>query len=477
MKAAGEILALDGQSGQFAARRIGGICADTRRLVAGDAFFAVPGARDDGSRFIDEARAKGAAIVVGPRNSNGADVEVDDVRLALARAAAAFYSEQPQTIVAVTGTSGKTSVASFARQIFAELGREAASLGTIGVTSRALNIYGSLTTPDPVALHKLLSQLAANKVTHLAMEASSHGLDQKRLDGVRLTAGAFTNLSRDHMDYHPTEEHYLKAKLRLFSELLPDGAGAVIDADAPVAGQVVAAAHARGLRTMTVGAAGSAINIAHKAREGFSTRLVLRAGPKQRDVLLPLTGDFQVSNALVAAGLALACGEDVDAVLPVLERLQGAPGRLEKIGERNGAPAFVDYAHKPDALQKALEALRPFVTGRLIVVFGCGGDRDAGKRPLMGAIAARFADVVVVTDDNPRSESPKAIRAAILAAAPGALEIGDRAEAIQAGVAMLRPGDGLLVAGKGHETGQIVGALTLPFNDADVTRQALHEAA
>ncbi len=309
------------------------------------------------------------------------------------------------------------------------------------------------------------------------MEASSHGLDQKRLDGVRLTAAAFTNLSRDHMDYHPTEEHYLNAKLRLFSELLPDGAGAVIDADTPVAARVIAAAHARGLRTMTVGAAGNAIKIAHKAREGFSTRLALQVGPKRRDVLLPLTGDFQASNALVAAGLALACGEDVDAVLPTLERLQGAPGRLEKIGERNGAPAFVDYAHKPDALQKAFEALRPFVTGRLIVVFGCGGDRDPGKRPMMGAIAAQFADVAIVTDDNPRSEEPRAIRAAIFAAAPDALEIGDRAEAIQAGVAMLRPGDALLVAGKGHETGQIVGALTLPFNDADVTRQALNEAA
>jgi UDP-N-acetylmuramyl-tripeptide synthetase len=477
MKQAGEIIALDGQAARFATLPIGGVCADTRRLVVGDAFFAVPGARDDGSRFIAEARAKGAAIVVGSRNAQGADVEVDDVRLALAQAAANFYPGQPKTIVAVTGTSGKTSVALFARQIFLMLGREAASLGTIGVASRALNIYGSLTTPDPVALHKLLSQLAANGVTHLAMEASSHGLDQKRLDGVRLTAAAFTNLSRDHMDYHPTEEHYFNAKLRLFKELLPEGAAAVVDADTPMAARVVAAARARGLNAMTVGAAGDAIKVIRSTRDGFSTRLALQMGSKRYGVLLPLTGDFQASNALVAAGLALACGEDADAVLPTLERLQGAPGRLEKIGARNGAPAFVDYAHKPDALQKALEALRPFVTGRLIVVFGCGGDRDAGKRPIMGAIAAQFADVTIVTDDNPRGESPRAIRAAILAAAPSAFEIGDRAEAIQAGVAMLKPGDALLVAGKGHETGQIVGALTLPFNDADVTRQALGEAA
>ena len=481
MKTARDVFALAGDdSARLGALALSGLSADTRALGAGEAFFALPGARDDGARFVADAGAKGAALIVGERVPEAAQtpfLRVPDVRLALARAAARFYDGQPKTIVAVTGTSGKTSVAAFLRQIFATLGREAASLGTIGVVSRAVNVQGSLTTPDPIALHKLLARLAQSGVTHLAMEASSHGLDQKRLDGVRLSGGAFTNFSRDHLDYHPSEEAYFAAKMRLFAELLPLGAPAAIDADSHHAPRVAAIANAARLRVLTVGVQGAAIRVASRVREGFSTRLSLVADGKTVDVLLPLTGDFQVSNALVAAGLAIGCGERVEATLATLARLEGAPGRLERIGERAGAPVLVDYAHKPDALEKALEALRPFVTGRLIVVFGCGGDRDPGKRAMMGAIAVKGADVVIVTDDNPRSEDPSAIRAAVLRAAPGALEIGSRAQAIRVGVAMLKPGDALLIAGKGHESGQIVGSTILPFNDADEARAALREAA
>jgi UDP-N-acetylmuramoyl-L-alanyl-D-glutamate--2,6-diaminopimelate ligase len=459
-----------------------GLCADSRKVKSGDVFFALAGVKEDGLAFVAQAVAKGASVIVAERAppllpSHVAYVGAADARAALAHAAAHFYPRQPATIVAVTGTSGKTSVAAFARQIWAKLGLEAASLGTIGIVSRNVNVYGSLTTPDPIALHRSLDELARAGVTHLALEASSHGLDQKRLDGVRLAAGAFTNLSRDHLDYHATFEAYLAAKLRLFTELLHPGAPAVIDGDSDVADKVVEAASQHGLKVSTVGAKGEAIRLLSASREGFATRLELAYGGRHWEVLLPLPGDFQVSNALVAAGLCIATGGDAGATFGALETLEGAPGRLERIGERHGAPVFVDYAHKPDALDKALATLRPFVRNRLVVAFGCGGDRDAGKRPIMGAIAARGADVVIVTDDNPRSENPAAIRAAILAAAPGAIEIGDRGLAIRTAVAMLADGDALLIAGKGHETGQIVGDSTLPFSDHEAARAALKDAA
>ena len=407
-----------------------------------------------------DALAEGAAAIVAEREAPFAGapfVRVADARAALARAAARLFPRQPETIVAVTGTSGKTSVAAFTRQIWASLGREAASLGTIGVVSRPLTVYGSLTTPDPIALHQTLDGLADAGVTHLAMEASSHGLDQKRLDGVRLAAGAFTNLSRDHMDYHATVEDYLAAKLRLFRELLP---AARRRSSTPTATSRRASSRRR------ANAACRCFRSAPRARRSASPRSRATVSPRRSNSssagvagasTLPLPGDFQVSNALVAAGLCIATGGEADAVFKALQSLEGAPGRLERIGEIRGAAVFVDYAHKPDALEKALAALRPYVRGRLILVFGCGGDRDAGKRPIMGEIATRCADVAIVTDDNPRSENPAAIRAQILAAAPGALEIGDRAEAIRAGVAMLTEGDALLIAGKGHEIGQIVG--------------------
>jgi UDP-N-acetylmuramoyl-L-alanyl-D-glutamate--2,6-diaminopimelate ligase len=468
----GELLGLPGLP-----QPVSGLSADSRKVAPGDVFFALAGARDDGLKHVAEAVARGARAIVAERRPEGLDeaafVEVADARAALSRAASRLHPARPRVIVAVTGTSGKTSVAAFVRQIWAGLGLEAASLGTIGVVSRPVQVYGSLTTPDPITLHQTLSRLAEAGVTHLAMEASSHGLDQKRLDGIVPAAAGFTNLSRDHMDYHATEEDYLAAKLRLFRELLPEGAPAVIDADSAVAPRVDEAVRAAGRKPFAVGARGEAIRLAEAKREGFSTRLKLLHAGRAYDVILPLPGDFQVSNALVAAGLCIASGSDPAPVFAALEKLEGAPGRLERVGEKDGAPVFVDYAHKPDALDKALSALRPFVAGRLIVVFGCGGDRDPGKRPMMGEIATRAADVVIVTDDNPRSEDPAAIRAAILAAAPGAREIGDRAQAIRAGVALLRPGDALVIAGKGHETGQIVGERVLPFSDADEARAAL----
>jgi UDP-N-acetylmuramoyl-L-alanyl-D-glutamate--2,6-diaminopimelate ligase len=466
-----------GEAG-VAEREIGGLTADSRKVRPGDAFFALAGAKQDGLAFVADALARGAAVVVGERapTAGAPFVRVADARAALAKAAARFYPRQPDCIVAVTGTSGKTSVAAFTRQIWAAAGREAASLGTLGVVSRPLQVYGSLTTPDTVALHQTLDKLAAAGVTHLALEASSHGLDQKRLDGVRLAAGAFTNLSRDHLDYHATTEAYLDAKLRLFRELLPGCAPAVIDADSDVAPRVIEAARARGLSLYVVGRRGGALRLLAVERDGFSSRIVVELCGRARPRRLPQPGDFQVSNALVAAGLCLATGTDPETVFAALERLEGAPGRLERVGDKDGAPVFVDYAHKPDALEKALAALRPFVAGRLAVVFGCGGDRDAGKRPMMGAIATRAADLVYVTDDNPRSEDPAKIRATILAAAPGAREIADRGEAIRAAIEALRPGDALLIAGKGHETGQILSDRTLPFSDAETARTALEGA-
>jgi UDP-N-acetylmuramyl-tripeptide synthetase len=457
-----------------------GVTADSRAVAPGGVFFAVQGAKADGMRFAPQALAAGAVAIVGesepPAELAGAPfVRVDDVRRALSVAAAALYPRQPEKIVAVTGTSGKTSVADFTRQIFAFCGDAAASLGTIGVIKPSGAVYGSLTTPDPVTLHRTLDALAGEGVTHLAMEASSHGLDQRRLDGVRLTAAGFTNLSRDHLDYHAGLDDYFAAKMRLFTDLLRPGQTAVVAADGEFSERVVEVCRARGLKLLTVGARGEGLRLKQSRAEGFALRLDLVFEGREIMVRLPLAGMFQAENALVAAGLALAAGARAEKVFAALEVLQGAPGRLERVGDKRGAPVFVDYAHKPDALEKALAALRPFAKGRLVVVFGCGGDRDAGKRPIMGEIATRCADVVIVTDDNPRSEQPEAIRAQILAAAKGALEIGDRAEAIRAGVVMLGSDDLLLIAGKGHETGQIVGKTVLPFSDHDAARAALRE--
>jgi UDP-N-acetylmuramoyl-L-alanyl-D-glutamate--2,6-diaminopimelate ligase len=475
-----DLLTVDALSdARFDAIEVTGIAADSRAVKPGDLFVAIAGSKDDGLRFVAPAVAGGAVAVMAervapaPLPAGVAFVRVGDARRALALAASRFFPRQPETIAAVTGTSGKTSVAAFTRQIWAATGEAAASIGTIGLVSPAREIYGSLTTPDPVALHRSLHELAGEGVTHLAIEASSHGLDQRRLDGVRIAAGGFTNISRDHLDYHPSLEAYLAAKLRLFTSLVQPRGAAVIDVDHAHADAVVAAAKQRRLRLLTVGRKGEGIRLLDVAIVGFAQTLKVSYAGNTHAVRLPLPGAFQVENALVAAGLAIATGSEPRAVFDALEELRGAKGRLDFVGEKNGAPIFVDYAHKPDALAKALDALRPYASGRLVVVFGCGGDRDAGKRPMMGEIAAAKADRVIVTDDNPRSEEPAKIRAAILQAAPGAIEIGDRREAISSAVADLRRGDVLLVAGKGHETGQIIGKQTLPFSDHDAVAAAL----
>jgi UDP-N-acetylmuramoyl-L-alanyl-D-glutamate--2,6-diaminopimelate ligase len=465
-----------------------GLAVDSRAVKPGDLFFALAGSKTDGLRFIDAAIAAGAVAIAGDHAPAGEHLSKDrrvpfvvtpNPRRALALAAARFYPKQPATIAAVTGTSGKTSVAAFARQIWQRLGHVSASIGTIGLVSPKRTVYGSLTTPDPIALHRQLDEIAGDGVTHLAFEASSHGLDQFRLDGVRVAAGGFTNLTRDHMDYHPDVAHYLAAKLRLFRDLVVAGGAAVISTDHDCSQQVIDAARERKLRIIAVGrnadGRGEGIRLVEAVVDGFAQRLTLEHRGRKHLIKLPLVGEFQIENALVAAGLAIGTGSDVDAVLANLEHLEGAKGRLERVGEHNGAPIFVDYAHKPDALAKALQALRPYAKRKLVVVFGAGGDRDAGKRPLMGAIAAENADHVIITDDNPRSENPREIRAAILDAAKGATEVGDRAEAIKAGIAALQPGDALLIAGKGHETGQIVGDKTLQFSDHDAVAAALAE--
>ncbi len=473
---------------RFGDRQVAGVSADSRTVTPGSIFVALTGSKIDGSRFIADAVTAGATAVMAetrpasPLPSHVAFIRVPNARRALALAAARFHPRQPDIIAAVTGTSGKTSVVSFVRQIWQALGHSAASIGTIGVVTVKREEYGSLTTPDPVALHRILDRLVHEGVTHLAIEASSHGLDQHRLDGLCIQVGAFTNISRDHLDYHPTMEAYFAAKLRLFSELIAPGGSAVINADDPHANAVAAAASARGLDVLTVGQKGKdivldAVKAQHSAPSGFAQHLHVSFRGRSHDIQLPLVGAFQVENALIAAGMAIATGGAPEAVFAALENLTGAKGRLELVGTRKGAPIFVDYAHKPDALAKALEALRPYARNRLVVVFGAGGDRDQGKRPLMGAIAAERADRVVVTDDNPRSEDPAAIRAAILAAAPEAVEIGDRGEAIRAAVAALEPGDVLLIAGKGHESGQIIGNSVLPFTDHDAVAAALGEKA
>jgi UDP-N-acetylmuramoyl-L-alanyl-D-glutamate--2,6-diaminopimelate ligase len=465
---------------QAEAAVVSGLAMDSRAVNPGDLFFALAGSKTDGFSFIDSAIASGAVAVAGdhpPRSDLGVPfVTTPNPRRALALAAAKFYPRQPETIAAVTGTSGKTSVAAFTRQIWQRLGHASASIGTIGLVSPKRTIYGSLTTPDPIALHRQLDEIAGDGVTHLAFEASSHGLDQFRLDGVRIGAGGFTNLTRDHMDYHPDVAHYLAAKLRLF-ELVAPGGAAVISADHDCSQAVIEAARAKNLRIIAVGGkgdgAGEGIRLVEAVIDGFAQKLTLLHRGRSHAVRLPLVGEFQIENALVAAGLAIGTGSESKAVFAALEHLEGAKGRLERVGERNGAPIFVDYAHKPDALAKALQALRPYAKRRLVVVFGAGGDRDAGKRPLMGGIATDNADSVIVTDDNPRSENPQAIRAAILSAAKGAKDIGDRAEAIRTAISGLQPGDALLIAGKGHETGQIVGNSILPFSDHEAVAAAL----
>src|SRR5262245_12939900 len=423
---------------------ISGLTADSREVKPGWLFAALRGGKANGAEFIPAAIAKGAAAILAgngalPTSTSVPVLRSAEPRRALALMAARFYGAQPETVVAVTGTSGKSSVVDFARQIFAALGRKAASLGTIGLIKPGASLYGSLTSPDPITLHRTLADLAGEGITHLALEASSHGLDQHRLDGIKVKAAAFTNLGHDHLDYHPSVEAYLAAKLRLFSDLLPPDGIAVVNADAEQAGDAIGAARRGGRAVMTVGKAGETLTLETLTQDRFAQVVRVRHAGQSVDIRLPLLGAYQAGNALMAAGLAMATGEPAQRVLPLLARLEGVKGRLEVMGMVRGGLVVIDYAHKPDALEAALAALRPFAPGRLVCVFGCGGDRDRGKRPIMGEIATRMADTVIVTDDNPRSENAKAIRAEVLAGAPGAREIGDRAEAITAGARLLRP--------------------------------------
>ena len=456
---------------------VAGLTADSREVEPGFVFAALPGTKVDGAKYIGQAFARGASVVIaneGSYSGSGLIIETANPRQLFARMAARFFGKQPDLAVAVTGTNGKTSVAAFVRQIWQSMGFRAASIGTIGVVGPSGSEYLAHTTPDPVQLHRLLAKLAEDHVEHLALEASSHGLAQYRLDGVRFSAAGFTNLSRDHLDYHATLEEYFGAKMRLFEELLPAGAPAVINADTPFSADVTRRAKARGLKVFSIGKLGTELKLLSAQRDGFGQHLELQGAHKTHSVYLPLVGEFQTSNALVAAGLVLATGGEEVLVMHALESLQGAKGRLDLVGKsKTGASIFVDYAHTPDALENAIISLRPYTDRMLVVVFGCGGDRDKGKRPQMGAIAAKHADRIIVTDDNPRSEDAKTIRAEILAACPGAREIGDRAKAIRAGVDGLNAGDVLLVAGKGHEEGQTVGTKVIPFSDHEAVRAAI----
>jgi UDP-N-acetylmuramoyl-L-alanyl-D-glutamate--2,6-diaminopimelate ligase len=457
---------------------IRGLTADSRAVEPGWLFAALPGSRADGSSFIGDSLARGAAAILLPADAPApqlarpvALIRDSNPRRRLALLAARFHGRQPRFIAAVTGTNGKTSTADFARQLWSRLGHKAASLGTLGVVLPDRTITGALTTPDPVALHRQLRELADAGIDHLAMEASSHGLDQFRLDGVRVSAAAFTNLTRDHLDYHRTMAAYLAAKRRLFDTLLIEGGTAVLNADTPEFAALAALCRGRGRRVLGFGRGGQDLTLERATPTPDGQVLQLRLLGQRTEIRFPVAGGFQAMNLLAALGLVIASGEDAQAAAQAAATLSGVRGRIELVVRHpNGAAIYVDYAHTPDALETVLTALRPHTQGRLVVVFGAGGDRDRGKRPQMGAVCTRLADRVIVTDDNPRSEEPAAIRAEILAAAPGATEIGDRAAAIEVAIAGLAPGDVLVIAGKGHEAGQIIKDRTLPFDDAEVAR-------
>ncbi|MDR6264131.1 UDP-N-acetylmuramoyl-L-alanyl-D-glutamate--2,6-diaminopimelate ligase [Roseobacter sp. N2S] len=464
---------------------INGICVDSRACKAGDLFAAMPGSLVHGGTFIQYALRMGASAILTDAEGHGialndvGDIPVpvivnDDPRRALAMAAARFYGAQPATMVAVTGTNGKTSVANFTRQIWELLGYDAVNFGTTGVEG-AYSAPMSHTTPEPVTLHKLLKTLESEGITHAAMEASSHGLDQRRLDGVWLTAAAYTNFTQDHLDYHDTFEAYFNAKAGLFSRVLPPEGSAVINIDDAKGAELVKIATARGQDVVTIGTGKGDLQILSGRFDATGQEVRFSWRGEVHAARLNLIGGFQAQNVLTAAALTIACGAQSGDVFRCLPELQTVPGRMQLAATRaNGASVFVDFAHTPDALKTALRALRPHVLGRLIVVFGAGGDRDTTKRPLMGIAARDNADVVFVTDDNPRSEDPAAIRRMVLTDCPEATEVGDRAYAILAGVDALQPGDALLIAGKGHEKGQIVGDDVLPFDDVEQASVAVH---
>ena len=516
LTASGEGMALHGED-----RDITGIAANSRKIEPGFLFAAIPGETHDGRKFIPEAIRRGVAAILIPEDNAvgmpplltspargeehhrawcdspplaggvegggaqpGADsaiafVTSPNIRKSISSVAAQFYPRQPETIAAVTGTSGKTSVVQFVREIWQTLGRQSASIGTLGLVTAKETRYGSLTTPDAITLHQLLDEISGNGIAHLAMEASSHGLAMNRLDNVRIKAAAFTNLSRDHLDFHETMENYLETKRRLFAEVLPEVGVAVLNADTPQFESLASLARARNQRLFGFGIKGKEIKLISAKPDLKGQVLRFDLFGNSHEILLPVIGGFQTVNALCALGLVIGCGENANRAAAALANVSGVPGRLQLIGRTAAAgTVFVDYAHKPDALENVLNAVRPHAAAHrgaeIGVVFGCGGNRDRGKRPIMGEIADRLADWVIVTDDNPRHEDPATIRKEILAGCAGDVqEIADRAEAIAAGISRLKQGDILIIAGKGHEPGQIVGDKILPFDDADVAREVL----
>ncbi|MFL6761181.1 MAG: UDP-N-acetylmuramoyl-L-alanyl-D-glutamate--2,6-diaminopimelate ligase [Sphingomicrobium sp.] len=452
-----------------------GFAIDHRKVVPGTVFGAFRGAVFNGEDFISQAVERGAVAVVARPDAPAASVPVlsnADPRRLFAELAGRFYAPFPDTVVAVTGTNGKTSTVEMTRQIWRMSGHRSASIGTLGVTTSDDQVSTGLTTPDIVTFLNNMAGLKRLGISHVAYEASSHGLDQHRAEGLPLAAAAFTNFSRDHLDYHETMEAYFEAKMRLFDELLPPGRAAVVWTDDPRSGEVIGRARRRGHELLTVGRNGETIRLVEQSPTALGQALLLEHGGKSYRLALPLIGAYQAANVLTAAGLVLATGGDWEATFSAMQRVAPVRGRLERaVISRGGVPVYIDYAHTPDALEAAIAALRPHVEGRLITVFGAGGDRDQGKRPEMGRVAVALSDVVIVTDDNPRSEDPALIRSAIMAAAPGATEVPGRREAIADAIRIASEGDIVLVAGKGHETGQIIGDKVLPFDDALVARE------
>jgi UDP-N-acetylmuramoyl-L-alanyl-D-glutamate--2,6-diaminopimelate ligase len=452
-----------------------GFAIDNRKVTKGNVFGAFKGAVSNGEDFIPSAVERGAvAVVARPEARVQGAVHLADARprRLFAQMAAKYFAPYPDTVVAVTGTNGKTSTVEMTRQIWRMLGHRSASIGTLGVTTSDDQVKTGLTTPDIVTFLSNVAGLKRMGISHVAYEASSHGLDQYRAEGVPLAAAAFTNFSRDHLDYHPSMDAYFEAKMRLFDEVIEPGRAAVVWTDDPKSGEVIERAKRRGLELVTVGRKGETIRLVDQSASPLGQTLVLEHGGKQHRLALPLIGAYQASNVMTAAGLVLATGGEWRDVFSAMGRVAPVRGRLERaVISRAGAPVYVDYAHTPDALEAAIQALRPHVEGKLIIVFGAGGDRDQGKRAPMGEVATRLADVAIVTDDNPRSEDPARIRAAIMAGAPGAIEVEGRKEAIERALDMARAGDIVLLAGKGHETGQIVGNQVLPFDDALVARE------
>ena len=452
-----------------------GFAIDHRKVAPGSVFGAFQGAMFNGDDFIGEAVDRGAVAVVARQEAHAERVPLlkdTEPRRLFAELAAKFYAPFPETVVAVTGTNGKTSTVEMARQIWRMSGHRSASIGTLGVTTSDDQVSTGLTTPDIVTFLNNMAGLKRMGISHVAYEASSHGLDQHRCEGVPLAAAAFTNFSRDHLDYHGTMDSYFEAKMRLFEELLPPGKPAVIWTDDPRSGEVAERSRRRGHEILSVGRNGEAIRLVEQAPTALGQTLLLKHAGKSHRLALPLIGAYQASNVLTAAGLVLATGGKWEATFAAMQRVAPVRGRLERaVISRSGVPVYVDYAHTPDALEAAIAALRPHIEGRLITLFGAGGDRDQGKRPQMGAVATRLSDVVIVTDDNPRSEDPARIRAEVMAGAAGAIEVAGRREAIAEAIRIAREGDIVLVAGKGHETGQIIGDKVLPFDDALVARE------